>query len=374
MSETASSSPASETIEETPIAAAYGVRRVNGFLAIGDQHLTSSAPERRRRGYAGAILRKIDAAIQIANEYGYMPLFEGDLFHQPVEEEERIKAILFDILRRSWITPIGNTGNHDKRGQRLAKSDSLAVVGSSGLLDVVSRRTGAGEAFLFEVDGKIVSVGLSPYGTDIPDDLSFLNDGADKRIWMTHHDIGFAGAYPGAIEPFPIAGCDVVLNGHMHLYRDPVFHGDTAWCNFGAIARTAVDAYDEVPCVYGVLNDPEGGFSFERHQLPHMAPAEAFDMTGRHARAIQVRHDTGADQAIPDGPMTDTEEALLAAEQPGEFATALREEVDARTEQSQSGHIMRETIENYLTGWRIAKPVAQEILSVFDETVDSPTP
>ena len=98
---------------------------------------------------------------------------------------------------------------------------------------------------------------------------------ADGVVWVTHHDIAFEGAYPGSMEPFPIRGCQVVVNGHMHLYKEPILRDGTMWCNFGSLMRTAVDALDHEPAGWEFSPDK----SFTRHVLDY--EREAFDLTGR---------------------------------------------------------------------------------------------
>ena len=60
---------------------------------------------------------------------------------------------------------------------------------------------------------------MTPYGQAVPVDLRGAFPGADAVLWFTHHDIAFDTGYPGAVPPFAIEGCDLVVNGHVHATK-----------------------------------------------------------------------------------------------------------------------------------------------------------
>jgi DNA repair exonuclease SbcCD nuclease subunit len=347
------------------------IEKVNGFLNIGDQHLSHVPPGYRKPGYAGQVLRKINAAIEICNKNNLVPLFLGDMFNSPIESSEAIKTVLQEILSKSKIKPLINTGNHDIKGKILSKSDTLSVIAAGGHATVVSKLTMPGEEFLFNVNGKIVAVGMSPYGTDIPDDLSHFDNNADMWIWMTHHDLAFEGAYPGSTEPFPIKKCNLVLNGHMHGYRDPIEYGNTVWCNFGAIARTSRDLIGEIPSVFEITPDEEGKkFNFSRHRLPFVSPDEAFNMVGKQVQvenitASMLRNNNENDEAIIENNIQG---------QPSEFVASLREEMAPGQARTGSGQIMRDELVSYMREWKTKEVVQVEVENLLDEAISEISP
>jgi hypothetical protein len=248
------------------------MREANGLLFIGDPHLTSRKPGKRRdEDFAGVVLGALNQAISIANELGLVPVFPGDIFDRPKETDESLKVRILRILKRANLTPISNVGNHDITHSALTDGDSLAYLAESGYPRVFST-SGEGEEFV--MDGRRIAVGMTPYGQEIPRDATSFFPEAEGIVWITHHDVAFDGAYPGALEPHEIKGCRLVLNGHMHLTKPPVQAGQTLWMNPGNITPMSIDAANHVPCVWQFT--PKGGL--KRIELVY--PKDIFDFTG----------------------------------------------------------------------------------------------
>lgn len=248
-----------------------------GLLFIGDQHITSRRPGRRTdRDYAERVIGKLARCIEIANEHRLVPVLLGDLWHGAKEENEALKTWVIRTLRKCWTTPFGNVGNHDISGLRLADGDSLAVVAESGALRVLAD---GGPAAEFLIGGARVGLGFTPYGREVPLEVASLFPEADGVVWCTHHDVAFDGAYPGALEPHEIAGCGLVVNGHMHLEKQPLQRGQTTWCNFGSLARTALDAIGHEPCAWSFRPHVAAEEMLTKHPITHQR--EVFDLTGR---------------------------------------------------------------------------------------------
>lgn len=247
-----------------------------GFLFIGDQHITSRRPGRRiDRDYAERVIGKLARCMEIANEHRLVPVLLGDLWHGAKEENEALKTWVIRTLRRCWTIPFGNVGNHDISGLRLADGDSLAVVAESGALSVLAD---GGPAAEFLMGGVRVGLGFTPYGREVPLEVGSLFPEAEGVVWCIHHDVAFDGAYPGALEPHEISGCGLVVNGHMHIEKAPVNRGQTTWCNFGSLARTALDAIGHEPCAWS-FRPHMGDDMLTRHPVEFQR--EVFDLTGR---------------------------------------------------------------------------------------------
>ncbi|SOC27195.1 metallophosphoesterase [Thalassospira xiamenensis] len=248
------------------------LREANGFLFIGDVHLTTRRPGRRKDvSFQETVFKKLDQAVEICNQRQLIPVLSGDVFHRAVEESEALKTTFKRrFVRPLWTPPIAEVGNHDMKGIRLADSDTLCMI-AEGLFTVCDT---SGPVEEFMINGVRVGLGATPYGQKIPMEVGSLFPLADGIIWLTHHDIAFDGAYPGAISPFEIEGCSLLINGHMHLFKEPVQVGSTLWCNIGSITRTAIDAINYEPAVWEF--SPVNGMT--RHVLKH--EKDVFDLTG----------------------------------------------------------------------------------------------
>ena len=101
-----------------------------GLLVIGDPHVSSRRPGRRKDPrWPASILAKLEHCVALANARDLAPVFLGDLFEHPVEPDEALKSRLVRILRGFRIRPLANSGNHDMAHTRLCAGDSLAPLG-----------------------------------------------------------------------------------------------------------------------------------------------------------------------------------------------------------------------------------------------------
>ena len=245
----------------------------SGILFAGDLHLSSRAPSRRCDDYASAGLEKVRQLVEIANANQFVLVLLGDVFHSPIERSEALKTRLLRTLGDCWTTVLCNVGNHDKEGLRLSDADTLSVISEPGRPLRAMRESGP--AFEVAIGSQTVGLGFTPYGQEIPSDTRGMFPHAKCVLWATHHDIGFEGAYPGAVDPYPIPGCQLVLNGHMHIEKAEVNAGGTLWCNFGSTMRTAIDALAHEPCAWSFAP----GTGLTRHPL--RVQHDVFDLTSR---------------------------------------------------------------------------------------------
>lgn len=243
-----------------------------GLLVIGDPHVSSRRPGRRKDpDWPAAILAKLEACVAIANARDLLPVLLGDLFDRPVEPDVALVSRLVRLLRGFRHRPLANVGNHDVAHARLSDGDSLALLALADVLDVAAEAGPVAEAI---VAGRRLRLGMTPWGEDLPRAVD--GEGADAVVWFTHHDVAFAGAaYPGAVPPHAVAGCALVVNGHVHRRHAPQRAGETVWANPGAITRGSVDLIDHVPAAWILAGD----LSLTPESLPHAA--DVFDLTGR---------------------------------------------------------------------------------------------
>jgi hypothetical protein len=342
----------------------------NGFLNIGDQHLAWEPPGRRKPGYWRDVMLKISHSLTVANQRRLVPLFLGDLFDHATNNPETLKTVFLDLASKCWTKPILNVGNHDKAGTNLSPADSLGVIAKSGHVRIIAK---SGVAGIYEMAGRRVLVGGTPFGEAIPSSLSGAGGDVDQRIWLTHHDIGFSGSYPGSIDPFSINGCALVLNGHMHLHRAPVDYGNTTWCNFGAITRTAIDAMAEVPSAFEIGFDDKGKFGFLQHELPHKPATDVFNMVGLQISA------KSSDELAEDGQERGIEAQSSGSDNIGDvrpsmiFVDMMRNDIGGGV-QTRSGAVIRTVIERNLQEWGVNESVQAEITSLIDEVTAAPEP
>ena len=102
----------------------------NGLLVIGDPHVGSRRPGRRKDTvWPKAVLGKLEHCVAIANQRGLAPVILGDLFDRPVEPDESLKNQLIRILKGFHLRPLVNVGNHDIQHTTLTDGDTLALLG-----------------------------------------------------------------------------------------------------------------------------------------------------------------------------------------------------------------------------------------------------
>lgn len=289
----------------------------NGLLVIGDPHVGSRRPGRRKDAqWPLPVLTKLERCVAIANERGLAVVILGDLFDRPVETDEALKNQLIRTLKGFRHRPIVNVGNHDIQHATLTDGDTLALLGLCDVVDVVAASSPVVE---LRIGQRRLGLGMTPYGQAIPTDVRGSFAGVDLQAWFTHHDIAFEGGYPGAVPPFAVEGCDVLVNGHIHKTQKAMLAGRTRWLNPGNITRQSVDLVDHVPRAW-IL---DAGGDLEAQPLPF--ESNVFDLTGRVVDAA-------------DG-------SVVAREVESAFVTLLQAESPTELKRSGDGSIVRDEIE-----------------------------
>ncbi|MGY3582407.1 hypothetical protein ACVIGB_000669 [Bradyrhizobium sp. USDA 4341] len=319
-------------------------RRAMGLAFIGDPHLSTLRPGRRKDADFGtSVLTKIEAIIDYCNEHQLIPVFTGDMFDSP-ETRTGLVTKLIRTLGRGWTYSITNTGNHDMEHTALSDGDSLELLKAASVLLVVSK-SGPVEEFLLGEDQVRVGLGMTPYGQPIPTDVAEHFPEAATVVWCTHHDLMFK-AYPGNVQLHEILGCSLVVNGHIHIEKPDEIRGETRWTNPGNITRMAIDALDHVPAI-AVLRP---GHDIEIVQFPD--PPDLFDLTGYHVEAASAG-----------------ETARVIREETSAFVELLKNESSMELNKSDDGALLREEIEAKCDTEKSPAAVRAIMMSLLEEAV-----
>lgn len=320
------------------------MREAAGFAFIGDPHLTTLRPGRRKDpDFGAAVLAKIDAVVDYCNAEHLIPVFTGDMFDSP-ETRQGLVTKLIRTLGRGWTWSVTNTGNHDMEHTALSDGDSLELLKTASVLMVVTK-SGPVEEFLIGPQRIRVGLGMTPYGQSIPDNVEGQFPDATTVLWCTHHDLMFK-AYPGNVPIHEIVGCDLVVNGHIHIAKPDEIRGRTRWINPGNITRMAIDALDHVPAI--AVWRP--GVDIEIVQFPD--PPGLFDLTGYHVEA-----------ASPG------ETARMVREETSAFVELLKNETVMELGKSDDGALLREEIAAKCDADNAPAAVRAIMLSLLEEAV-----
>lgn len=270
-----------------------------GLLFIGDPHVSALRPGRRKdEDYAATTLGKLGQSLAIARAHGYLPYCLGDLTDKPLvsdlADRARRRSILTQLIRVLMDHDLRVVvGNHDLKETRLTDDTVLSALQEARIIKVIDRPCVYERRVFPSANGPVtVAVCAVPYGYDIPRDIRELEgvshevepvQAGERAILITHHNIDFkdGATYPGAMNPHPIKGCELVVNGHIHLQKPPFRAGRTTWFNPGNIIRQRLDAVDHIPSVWGWTPD-EG---LKQYVLDHRPKAEVFDFTGHQVKA-----------------------------------------------------------------------------------------
>jgi hypothetical protein len=248
------------------------VFKPSGLLFIGDPHVCSTSIGRRKDDYTKSVLGKLTAAAVLCHEKHLIPVITGDLMHRNDDSAIRMLNGLMRVLKSFPVPPIVLEGNHDRELTELSDSDVLMLLAQTGVVRLTG--TGLVEVFDFEGAAEEVRLWACPYGAAIPGSLPAFKG---KTVLLTHHDMAFGSAYPGAAPLSRVEHCDMVVNGHMHDTKKSVLVGDTWWHNPGNIEPLSVDLVAHIPRAWEWRPGQDTG-ALLGHELPHRT--DVFDMAG----------------------------------------------------------------------------------------------
>lgn len=320
--------------------------KASGIVFIGDPHVSSRHPGRRLESDDETIIvttDKLSQAIDIANKFNAVPVILGDLFNQAKDSKAWLITLVARALRKAIHKPLCLPGNHDLLATDVTDDTALAAVAECGLITLLPHANGPTCTFLF--NGVRVGLGGTIHGESIPESVVglFGDDDPERVVWVTHHDIAFEGAYPGSVDPYPIAGCDLVVNGHMHRTKEPILCGNTNWTCPGNIYRQTISDADHVPAVWHW--DPT-------MEIPHMEPLRyikgVFDWTGKNTVSR-------AGELVPEA---------HAAEQALTFVSELKASLGAEMPATYDGSVLKEDIETIKAKCQ-ATPAVRQIIDML---------
>lgn len=297
-------------------------RSFKGILWIGDPHVATAPPGRRKDDYLTSVLSKLEMCGQLCRQHDLLPVITGDLFHLKNDTNIRMLNRLTRVLKGFPVTPLCLAGNHDNKETWMTDADALMLLSLGGTVHVLE--DGSLEEFV--INGQPIRLYGVPHGSDIPKSVPA---GQGAAILATHHDLAFGSAYPGAAPLVEIPGVAMVVNGHMHATKPMVRKGQTAYHNPGNIEPLSIDLEDHIPRAW--MWDGANFDLLTPFDLPH-----GKDLFNRHG------------MQAPTGDSDIAVDALLAS---SKFAAIMQEDTHAEANASRTNDatILGEDMEHIFT-------------------------
>lgn len=365
-----------------------GPRPCQGLLFIGDPHVWSRRPGRRRdTNYMDTILGKLDWIAQEANARDLWPVILGDLLHEANDSSLVLISRLMAVLQRFDRVPLTMVGNHDLIETTLTEGTVLHVLATAGVINAMTQNAPHALIDIARPDGSTarVLIGGTPYGQVVPVSLApwvkgvgpttdhpVLQHalGVDNAVWLTHEDLAFDSSYPNAMELHPILGVDLAVNGHMHRAQKPVPTGATVWHNPGNINRLTIDLIDQTPRVWWWQpGDETRAVAADGTQVPALHPLDIPHVPGPHILSLEgtiaAAHADQAALLADEGPADDAPEAAQAASQ---FVELMRS--DTHVARSDDGVFLRASVDEEIVQRQAPAPVARIVRRLLDKALN----
>jgi hypothetical protein len=243
-----------------------------GGLFIGDPHVSSVKPGKLTDDFLSAVLSKLSQAATLCCQKRLIPVVLGDLIHRDAENSNFLRSKLTLALKEFPCIPLEVNGNHGKHSTISVPEDIEFDLNAAGTLELMDEAEQVRE---WQIDGKTVRLLCAPYGTALPESVPVEQD--VFNILVSHHDLAFQGAYPGAQVMAEIPGLDMLVNGHMHGTAPTVRLGKTAFFCPGNISRLSTDTKNHKPAVWEW--QPAFGQELKPHYLECIA--DCFDLAGK---------------------------------------------------------------------------------------------
>ena len=309
-----------------------------GLLMIGDPHVSSRRPGRRKDDYLSSVLDKLAACAERANRESLQAVVTGDLLHRNNDNDLGMLSRLVRTLQLFEHPPFVVEGNHDKADARVGDADTLGLLTLTGCVRLVSE---PGPFYRGQVGGHDVELFAAPYGSPLP---NRLESSAEFALLVSHHDLAIGGqTYPGCTPLHEVVGCVLWVNGHMHKTYPSVPMGGTMVWNPGNIEPLSIDMEHHAPKSWSWT--PAKPQWLEGHALPH--GTDLFDRTGISVAAAdaQVSVQALAPSAPPAAPASEFaaqlqgESSLDAAR--SDDASMLAEDLASVLQERQAGEAVQ---------------------------------
>lgn len=326
------------------------LRSCDGLLFIGDPHVWSKKPGKRLdEDFCQTVCGKLEQACAIANEMNLLPVILGDLFDDDHDSDPEMLTRVIRALSSSKMRPMTIVGNHEKTQFYLTDDTALAALREARVLATLER---AGVFEVLNIGGTRVGLGGSPYGQDIPESVKKERKqaGCDWLIWLTHHDLAFDGAYPGAQEIHEVEGAEMLVNGHMHKPQKPIKVGEMMAFNPGNITRMSDDCRDQEPSVW--IWKPDFGQRLEQRKL--IFKRDVFNLAGKMFEPL--------------APSAEETQAMELA-QKSRFAQLLKERQLDDQERTDDGAYLKEDMEGLFVELSSPPPIRAALMSLLEETL-----
>ncbi len=281
------------------------------ILAVGDIHLSDSAPGKRTETYTEDILAKCCEATEIAErEQATHMLLLGDVFDNKYahRNSHRLVQEIGGILAYAGLPVLILVGNHDLPPGGDLDALSRQPLGTLGLLPNVTLLCDRPHAL--DDDVVLYPVPGVPLGENWRD--AFVtrhwneSDDVKRRIVVAHQLIvPDVSVYPAeaqasfydAKEVALATDADMVLYGDVHENHGAYKAHGVVFANFGSICRTSVKQFDHKPEVvlYIVEDDERRSVNLERFPLT-FKPADEVYRIEEHFEAKDYKADI--DEAV----------------------------------------------------------------------------
>lgn len=320
------------------------LRSFNGFLFIGDPHVSSKKIGRRKDDYLQSVLGKLSQCAQICNSKGLLPVILGDLFHKSGDNDLVMLNRLTRVLRQFETRPVVLDGNHDKQQTELSEADALDLINLGGSILLASQEALIEVVLVAGVPVRLWGCG---HGADIPTELPEF-DGT--TVLITHHDLAFGASYPGALPLHEIKNCTMVVNGHMHDTKPSQKIGDTWWHNPGNIEPISISLKDQVPKAWEWT---QAGVVEVLHGVELTHGTDLFDLVGTQVNA----EDSGVAVAAWTG---DTPQIAQS-----QFSELLKRQAESDALRTDDASVLGEDLADVLNAGNISEASKQLMQTLF---------
>ena len=223
---------------------------------LGDLHLTSRGPSRRKDNYFETQKEKLKQAFSIFKENNCSIIFQPGDFFDSHTTANSVKAWIIQFLRNQKLDyPIFCvSGQHDISGHSLhtLKNSPLAVLQSAGVINILNQSPIFSDVLNDKKEpwpypsGKHIKVYGASYGEDIPKPET--GEGL-YNILVIHKMIGDRELFPGQelYKPNQFLrnnpSYDLVICGDYHYRFSSQYQGRTI-INSGCLVRKTISKWD----------------------------------------------------------------------------------------------------------------------------------